>query len=65
MYYWSGISKDVSAYVKECMDCNQNKKVTVSARHPMLSYHAESRMERVHLDFIGPYLALREEMNTS
>jgi hypothetical protein len=25
-YYWSGISKDVSAYVKGCMECNQNKK---------------------------------------
>jgi hypothetical protein len=53
-YYWRGISKDVSAYVKGCMDCNQNKKSTVSARHPMLSYHAGSPMERVHLDFIGP-----------
>jgi hypothetical protein len=53
MYYWRGISKDVSAYVKGCMDCNQNKKATVSARHPMLSYHAGSPMERVHLDFIG------------
>ena len=64
-YYWRGISKDVLAYMKGCMDCNQNKKATVSARHPMLSYHAGSPMERVHLDFIGPYLALREEMNTS
>jgi hypothetical protein len=36
-YYWRGISKDVSAYVKGCMECNQNKKATVSARHPMLS----------------------------
>ena len=53
-YYWRGISTDVSAYVKRCMYCNQNRKATVSARHPMLSYHAGSRMERVHLDFIGP-----------
>ena len=53
-YYWRGISKDVSAYVKGCMECNQNKKATVSARHPMLSYHSGSPMERVHLDFIGP-----------
>jgi hypothetical protein len=37
-----------------CMECNQNKKATVSARHPMLSYHSGSPMERVHLDFIGP-----------
>jgi hypothetical protein len=40
--------------VKGCTDCNQNKKATVSARHPMLSYHSGSPMERVHLDFIGP-----------
>jgi transposase InsO family protein len=36
------------------MDFNQNKKKTVSTRHPMLSYHAGSSMELVHLDFIGP-----------
>ena len=36
-YYWRGISKDVSAYVIGCMECNQNKKATISARHPMLS----------------------------
>jgi hypothetical protein len=28
-YYWRGISKDVSAYVNGCMECNQNKKATV------------------------------------
>jgi hypothetical protein len=56
-YYWRGISKDVSAYVKGCMKCNQNKKATVSARHPMLSYHSGSPMELVHLDFIGPPIA--------
>ena len=44
----------MSAYVKGCMECNQNKNATVSARHPMLSYLAGSPMERVHLDFIGP-----------
>ena len=49
-----GISKDVSAYVKGCVECNQNKKATVSAKHPMLSYHSGSPMERVHLDLIGP-----------
>ena len=54
MYYWRGISKDVSAYVNGCMECNQNKKATVTARHPMLYYHAGAPMERVHLDFIGP-----------
>jgi hypothetical protein len=53
-YYWRGISKYVSAYVNGCMDCDQNKKTTVSARHPMLCYHAGSPMERVHLDFSGP-----------
>jgi len=36
------------------MECNQNKKATVTARHPMVSYHAGAPMERVHLDFIGP-----------
>jgi transposase InsO family protein len=40
----------VSAYVNGCMDCDQNKKATVSARHPTLSYHAGSLMERVHLE---------------
>jgi len=53
-YYWRGISKDVSSFVKGCMECNKNKKATVMARHPMLSYHAGAPMERVHLDFIGP-----------
>jgi hypothetical protein len=53
-YYWRGISKDVSAYVNGCMECNQNKKATVTARYPMLYYHAGAPMERVHLNFIGP-----------
>jgi hypothetical protein len=53
-YYWRGISKDESAYVKGRMECNQNKKATVTARHPMFSYHVGAPMERVHLDFIGP-----------
>ena len=53
-YYWRGISKDVSAYVKGCMECNQNKKAAVTARHPMLSYHVGAPMERVHLYFTGP-----------
>jgi hypothetical protein len=29
-YYWRGISKDVSAYVKGCMECNQNKNLSPS-----------------------------------
>ena len=43
----------MSAYVNGCMECNQNKKATVTARHPMLYYHAGAPMERVHLNFIG------------
>ena len=44
----------MSAYVNGCMECNQNKKATVTARYPMLYYHAGAPMERVHLNFIGP-----------
>lgn len=44
----------MSSFVKGCMECNKNKKVTVMARHPLLSYYAGASMERVHLDFIGP-----------
>jgi hypothetical protein len=64
-YYWRGISKYVSAYVNGCMDCDQNKKATISARHLMLSYHAGSPMERVHLDSFVPFLALRKETSIS
>ena len=53
-FYWYGMSRDSTLYVKQCSACNQNKKGNRTPRSALESYHAGFPMERVHLDILGP-----------
>ena len=52
---WHEMSLDVQLYVKTCATCSKNKKPRVKPRGELGSYHAGKRMERVHLDMMGPF----------
>ena len=45
---------DTTLYVKTCAICIKNKKPWVKPKAELGSYHAGARMERVHLDMMGP-----------
>ena len=53
-FYWYGMSKDSDIYVKQCSNCNKNKKGNRLPRNGLEIYHAGYPMERVHLDILGP-----------
>lgn len=54
-YYWPGMSHDVELYVASCSQCSRNKRAVRHARAGQQSYHAGAVMERVHIDFMGPF----------
>ena len=51
---WHEMSTDVTLYVKTCAICSKNKKPRIKPKAQLGSYHAGARMERVHLDMMGP-----------
>ena len=53
------MSLDVQLYVKTCATCSKNKKPRVKPKGELGSYHAGKRMERVHLDMMGPLSRIR------
>ena len=53
-FYWHGMSKESNIYVKQCANCNRNKKGNRKPRGALELYHAGYPMERVHLDILGP-----------
>lgn len=53
-FYWYGMSKDSDICVKQCSNCNKNKKGNRNPRSGLETYHAGYPMERVHLDILGP-----------
>ena len=53
-FYWYGMSRDSDIYVKQCANCNRNKKGNRTPRSAQELYHAGYPMERVHLDILGP-----------
>ena len=50
-FFWYGMTKDICHHVLGCGVCILNKK---KARGELNLFHANSPMERVHLDFLGP-----------
>lgn len=51
--YWSGIDKDVDAYVRNCDNCQKAAKLPVKV--PLTPWPIMQKpMERVHCDFAGP-----------
>ena len=54
-FYWYTMSTDIKHFVVSCATCNRNKKPNRKARCKLTSYHAGAPMERVHIDFMGPF----------
>ena len=55
-FYWLGMSADVKLFVATCNICSVNKKLCRTPRAELQSYQAGTRLERVHLDFLGPFV---------
>ena len=53
-FMWHEMNMDTTLYVKTCAICSKNKKPRVKPKAELGSYHAGARMERVHLDMMGP-----------
>jgi hypothetical protein len=54
-YYWRGIQKDVSDYIKKCATCQTAKHDRVDRKAPRkIVQLPESRNEKVALDIVGP-----------
>jgi hypothetical protein len=54
-FYWYGLTKDLTLYVATCGICKTSKKSTRVPRKGLGDYQAGSRLERVHLDILGPF----------
>ena len=53
-FVWHGISKDVSAWSKECMSC-QKAKIQTHVRSPVEEFEPPMRrFNHVHVDIVGP-----------
>ena len=54
-FYWPFMSRDCNLHVQSCSACNKNKKPVVNPRAALGEYHAGVPLERVHLEFMGPF----------
>ena len=54
-FHWYSMTKEIRNYVVSCAACNRTKKPNQHAKCQMRLFHAGSPMERVHLDFLGPF----------
>ena len=54
-FIWFRMRFDVKLYVETCSKCNQNKKTNMKPKCALGQYHATSRLEKVHIDLLGPF----------
>jgi len=55
-FFWYGLSKDVKIFVETCGICRVNKKLSRTPRSALGDYQAGVRLERVHVDLLGPFV---------
>ena len=55
-YIWFNMSKDIKQFVASCTVCNLNKAPTKYLRHPKVIDTSGIIMNKVHLDFCGPFV---------
>jgi hypothetical protein len=53
-YYWVGLKKDVTSWVKGCMECQARKQPVPADRAPMVNVLTGERLERIAIDVMGP-----------
>ena len=54
-FIWHDMQHDVIEYVRTCSTCSKNKKANVKPKAGLGCFHAGARMERVHMDMLGPF----------
>ena len=54
-YYWHHMGRDIKNHVAFCAACNINKAANRKNKHPMMTSHMGAPMERIHVDFMGPF----------
>lgn len=54
-FFWWGAARDCEIHVQTCKACNVSKKANRKLRATLGTYHAGYPLERVHLDFLGPF----------
>lgn len=53
-YFWPGIDRDVTEFVKRCHQC-QKQKYTTNIKEPMtITTTAHSALQKIYLDLVGP-----------
>lgn len=57
-YYWVGIVKDVSEYVKQCKECQHQNKKTTKSSHEMIPVSVPYKRiwSKIGIDLIGPFM---------
>ncbi len=55
-FMWMGMAKDVEVFVESCSICRVNKKRSRTPQAGLGDYQAGIRLERVHLDILGPFV---------
>lgn len=53
-FYWNGMSKDISEYVKKCTLCQTNKSSKIPKIPMKITDISSKPFERVYLDVVGP-----------
>ena len=53
-FYWFRMRSDIYTYVKTCAKCNTNKKPRRQRRAELGQYHADTPMDCVMMDILGP-----------
>lgn len=56
-FYWYGLTADVLHYVATCAMCGASKKSARKSRAALQSYVCGAPLDRLHLDFLGPFPA--------
>lgn len=54
-FYWRGSSTSCKLFVGSCAICSLNKGPGKAPKAQLITYHAGTAMERVHVDILGPF----------
>lgn len=53
-YYWNGLEKDVTDFVKRCSHCQKQKQTTIIKEPMVITTTAKTAFDKIYLDIVGP-----------
>jgi hypothetical protein len=59
-YTWPTVSRDVRAYVKDCLICATTKRGPIQPGAPLHAYNPERPWQTIAVDYMGPYESTTE-----